>query len=74
MVYYFYTMTLKPKILLYIITVAVIIAVIVWEYYMQQWLEYQPDGGASVMRVDLFVIYPLVITLVALSLYRLFKK
>jgi hypothetical protein len=67
-------MILKPKNLLYFITIAVVIAVVVWEYYMQQWMAYQPDGGTSVMRVDLFVIYPLVITLVALSLYRRFKK
>jgi hypothetical protein len=44
------------------------------EYYIQQWEAAQPDNGMSVMRVDLFVIYPLVITLVALSLYQLFRK
>jgi hypothetical protein len=67
-------MILKPKILLYIITVAVIIAAIVWEYYMQQWLSYQPNNGEDVMRSDLFVIWPVVITLVAISLFRIFKK
>ncbi|MGJ8664774.1 MAG: hypothetical protein ACSHW7_00260 [Patiriisocius sp.] len=65
-------MRLSPKILLYIITVAVIIAAIVWEYYMQQWLSYQPDGGADVMRTDLFVIWPVVLTLVGVSLFRIF--
>ena len=67
-------MILKPKILLYIITVAVIIAAIVWEFYMQEWLSYQPNNGEDVMRSDLFVIWPVVITLVALSLFRIFKK
>ena len=67
-------MMLKPKILLYIITVAVIIAAIVWEYYMQQWLSFQPNGGANVMRSDLFVIWPVVLTLVAVSLFRIIKK
>ncbi|WP_034260900.1 hypothetical protein [Altibacter lentus] len=67
-------MLLKPKILLYIITVAVLIAAVVWEYYMQQWLSYQPNGGANVMRVDLFVIWPVVITLVAISLFKIFRK
>jgi len=67
-------MILKPKILLYIITVAVIVAAIVWEYYMQQWLSYQPDGGENIMRTDLFVIWPVVLTLVAVSLYRIFRK
>jgi len=67
-------MILKPKVLLYIITVAVIIAAIVWEYYMQQWLSFQPNGGEDVMRSDLFVIWPVVLTLVAISLFRIVKK
>jgi small-conductance mechanosensitive channel len=65
-------MILNPKILLYIITLVVLIAAVVWEYYMQQWLSYQPEGGDEVMRVDLFVIWPVVITLVSLSIFRLF--
>ena len=60
--------------LLYLITIASIIAAIVWEYYMQQWIALQPEDTIPVMRVDLFVIYPVIITLVALSLYRLFRK
>jgi hypothetical protein len=67
-------MILKPKVLLYIITVVVIIAAIVWEYYMQQWLSFQPNDGEDVMRTDLFVIWPVVITLVSISLFRIFKK
>ena len=65
-------MILKPKILLYIITVAVLIAAVIWEFYMQEWLSYQPDGGEDVLRVDLFVIWPVVLTLVGVSLFRLF--
>ncbi len=67
-------MNRAKKILLYSITVVVIIFSIVWEYYVQQWEAFQPEGGGAVIRVDLFVLYPLVITLVALSLYQLFKK
>jgi hypothetical protein len=66
-------MLLKPVNLLYIITVAVLVGAIVWEYYMQQWMAAQPNGGESVMRVDLFVIWPVVLTLVAISLFRLLK-
>lgn len=65
-------MKLTPRVLLYIITVVVIIAACVWEYYMQQWLSYQPEDSEPVLRVDLFVIWPLVITLVAVSINRLF--
>ncbi len=50
------------------------IAAIVWEYYMQEWMSYQPDGGAEVMRVDLFVIWPVVLTLVSVSLFKIFSK
>ena len=60
--------------LLYLITVVSIIAAVVWENYMQQWIAAQPEDAIPVMRVDLFVIYPVIITLVALSLYRLFRK
>jgi len=62
------------KILLYLITIAVIVFSFIWHGMMKQWLEAQPDGGESTVRTDLFVLYPLVITLVALSLYQLFKK
>ncbi len=65
-------MKFTPRILLYIITIFVVIASLVWEYYMQQWLSYQPDEGAEVLRTDLFVIWPVVITLVSLSIFRLF--
>lgn len=67
-------MKIKPITLLYVITIVVIIAAIVWEYYVQQWMSYQPEGGDALIRVDLFVIWPLVITLVAISLFRLFEK
>lgn len=67
-------MKLTPKILLYIITLSVVIAAIVWEYYMQQWLSYQVEGGQDVLRVDLFVIWPVVLTLVGVSLFRIFEN
>ncbi|MBT5871378.1 MAG: hypothetical protein HOH44_06810 [Bacteroidetes bacterium] len=67
-------MILKPKILLYIITLCVLIAAVVWEYYMQQWLSYQPEDGANVLRVDLFVIWPVVLTLVGVSLFRILEN
>jgi len=65
-------MKLTPRILLYIITVVVLIAACVWEYYMQQWLSYQPEDAEEVLRVDLFVIWPVVLTLVSSSVFRLF--
>ena len=70
----FIQMILKPKILFYIITVVVLVAAIIWEVKMQEWLSYQPNGGAEVMRVDLFVIWPVVITLVAIAAFKLFVR
>jgi|TARA_B100000497_G_scaffold29688_1_gene34711 uncharacterized membrane protein len=67
-------MKLTPKILLYIITVCVVIAAIIWEYYMQQWLSYQIEGGQDVLRVDLFVIWPVVLTLIGVSLFRILEN
>lgn len=70
---YFRAMILKPVTLLYIITVVVLVGAIVWEYYIQQWMTYQPNGGVDVIRTDLFVIWPLVLMLVAVSLFRFIK-
>lgn len=60
--------------MLYGITLAVLVFVVFWENFMQTWIDLQADRGESVLRVDLFVIYPLVITLVALSVYHMFRK
>ena len=61
------------RILLYLITVTVIVLSFVWNYYMNIWIENQAEPEL-VVRTDLFVIYPLVLTLVALSIYYLFFK
>ena len=61
------------RILLYLITVTVTVLSFVWNYYMNIWTANQPDPD-MVVRTDLFVIYPLVLTLVALSVYYLFFK
>ncbi len=67
-------MNKTKRILLYSITVAVIIFAFVWNYYIIQWELAKPERAEEVVRVDTFVLWPLVLTLVALSLYQLFKK
>lgn len=67
-------MNKTKKILLYSITIFVIIFAFVWNYYVIQWELAQPERAEEVVRVDTFVLWPLVLTLVALSLYQLFKK
>jgi len=41
---------------------------------MQQWLSYQIEGGQDVLRVDLFVIWPVVLTLIGVSLFRILEN
>ncbi|MBL4662952.1 MAG: hypothetical protein JKY22_05230 [Flavobacteriaceae bacterium] len=62
------------RILLYSITIVVIVFAFVWEYMIKQWQAVQPDGGESVVRTDSFVLWPLIITLVAVSLFTLLRK
>ncbi len=67
-------MNTTKKVLLYGITIVVITFTIVWEYYIQQWMEAQPAGSEVPVRVDSFVLWPLVLTLVSVSLFQLFRK
>ncbi|MCH9660488.1 MAG: hypothetical protein K0U54_06210 [Bacteroidetes bacterium] len=67
-------MNKTKKVLLYGITIVVIVFSCIWEYYTQQWIAAQPEGGGAVIRVDAFVLWPLVLTLVSVSLFQLFKK
>jgi hypothetical protein len=61
------------KFLLYGITIVVIVFAFVWESLMKQWIAAQPDD-AVIIRTDSFVLWPLVLTLVAVSLFQLLKK
>lgn len=61
------------KYLLYGITIVVIVFAFVWEYYIGQWEAAQAEGKV-IVRTDSFVLWPLVLTLVALSLYQMFGK
>jgi len=67
------TSKLKTR-LLYGITIAVILFAIFWNNFMSDWLAERPADADPVVRVDLFVLYPAVITLVALSIFHLRKK
>lgn len=67
-------MNKTKKFLLFGITIVVLVFTVFWNFYVNQWLEAQPDGGEATIRVDLFVLWPLCITLVALSLFQIFGK
>jgi uncharacterized membrane protein len=52
-----------------VLTVVMIILAIVWEKNVQEWFSYNPDK-VDISRVDLFVIIPLLITLIAVSIFQ----
>jgi hypothetical protein len=67
-------MNKTKRILLYALTIFMLVFVFVWESMIKQWQAVQPDGGESVVRSDTFVLWPVVITLVAVSLFTLLRK
>ena len=66
-------MNKTKKMLLYGITIFVLVFALVWEYYVKQWIEAQ-EADKVIIRTDSFVLWPLVLTLVAVSLFQLLKK
>lgn len=65
-------MKITKRVLLYTLTLVVIFASIVWNSYVDEWLTTQEDPE-MVVRTDLLVIYPLVITLVSISVYNIVR-
>jgi hypothetical protein len=59
---------------LQIFTLIAIIASVIWELKVQEWASYQPNGGEDTVRVDQFVIVPLLLTLIALSVQQLIDR
>ena len=43
---------------------------VVWEFYVQQWIENQSHEGGAIIRVDLIIILP---ALTMLTLWTLFR-
>lgn len=65
-------MKVTKRIILYTMTVVVIVGAFIWNSKVEEWLTTK-DEPEMVVRTDLLVLYPLVITLVALSLYNLIR-
>ena len=57
-----------------IVTIVLIIAYIIWEVAVRLWSKSQPEGGGAVIRVDLVIIYPILIIMIIISLYQYFSK
>jgi len=57
-----------------IATVFLILAYFIWELYVWFWSKTQPESGGAIIRVDLIIIYPILLILIIISLYQYFKK
>ena len=52
-----------------IATIVLIIAYIIWEIAVRIWSKSQ---GGAIIRVDLMIIYPILVILIIISLYQKF--
>ena len=57
-----------------ITTIVLIIAYFIWELLVWFWIKGQPESGGAIIRVDLILIYPILLILIIISLYQYFKK
>jgi len=54
-----------------IATIVLIIAYIIWEIAVRLWSKSQ---AGAIIRVDLMIIYPILVILIIISLYQYFIK
>ena len=57
-----------------ITTILLIIAYFIWELRVWFWSKSQPESGGAIIRVDLIIIYPILLLLIIISIYQYFKK
>lgn len=56
-----------------IATIILLITYSVWEYRVFLWAKTLPEGD-PIIRVDLIIIYPILLIFIVISLIQLFKK
>ncbi|ANU28561.1 MULTISPECIES: hypothetical protein [Planococcus] len=54
-----------------LVTILLAIAWIPWELYIREWSKTQVGG---IIRIDLLFIYPIMLVMVTLSVFQLFRK
>jgi len=57
-----------------ITTIVLILAYFLWELLVWFWIKGQPESGGPIIRVDLIIIFPILLVLIIISLYQFFKK
>jgi hypothetical protein len=55
------------------VTLFLIVAYSVWEFSVWQWAKSTENGGA-IIRVDLIIIYPILLVLIVVSTIQIIKK
>ncbi len=55
------------------LTLILVALYFVWEIYVFYWTKNQPPSGA-IIRVDLFIIYPILLGLIIVSFFQYSKK
>ena len=56
-----------------IVTIFLIFAYFIWELVIWFWARSEDINGA-IIRVDLLIIYPVLLVFIIISIYQLFKK
>lgn len=56
-----------------IITIILLITYAIWEFYVYKWAKTLPEGD-PVIRVDLIMIYPVLVILIVISLVQMVKN
>jgi len=56
-----------------IVTIVLIVAYLIWEIAVRKWSKSQPSTSGAVIRVDLLLIYPVLLIMIIISLYKYFK-
>ncbi|NOQ91110.1 MAG: hypothetical protein GQ552_00175 [Flavobacteriaceae bacterium] len=59
---------------LQITTILLIIAYFIWELFVWFWAKGQPESSGAIIRVDLIIIFPILLVLIIVSIYQYFKK
>jgi len=57
-----------------IATIFLIIAYFIWELFVWFWANGQTENGGAIIRVDLMVIYPILMVFIIISIYQYLKK
>ncbi len=56
------------------ITLILIALYLIWELFVWFWAKSQPTTSGAIIRVDLIIIYPILLLLIVISVFQYFKN